>query len=258
MPPEITAPLRTTCAPLPEAKIVPVSLPALTTVRPPMKPAPAIVLLTLLKIAPGVAATIRLVPIGDSDTLPPPLSHRTGDRERRKIAAPQRRDQAAIGDPAGELKCAAVIDLDQRARRYCRIAEQTVDDIDLTARQGLQLAARDRGTATKFNVRATARSWALNSFFHSILSASGAAGKRIWRRRYLTPNSVGFGRYSPQANRHGENEHWSPILGRRLCDRRQPRRCLRRAVAASPNSTALGRAASSWRASSIPFAPVAS
>jgi hypothetical protein len=69
---------------------------------------------------------------------------------------------------------------------------------------------------------------------------------------------VGFGRYSPQANRHGENEHWSPILGRRLCDRRQPRLCLRRAVAASPNSTALGRAASSWRASSIPFAPVAS
>ena len=98
LPPEITAPPKATCAPLPEAKIVPVlvllmlaasmsvppvvasSLPALivlalrksvetvlasmvpllTTVRPPppMKPAPAIVLLTLLKIAPGVAAPI--------------------------------------------------------------------------------------------------------------------------------------------------------------------------------------------------------
>jgi hypothetical protein len=54
---------------------------------------------------------------------------------------------------------------------------------------------------------------------------------------------VEFGRYSPQPNRHGENEHWSPILGRRLCDQRQPRLYLRRAVAASPNSTAVGRAA---------------
>jgi hypothetical protein len=74
------------------------------------------------------------------------------------------------------------------------------------------------------------------------LERIGRAGKRIGRRRYLTPNSVGFGRYSPQANRHGENEHWTPILGRRLCDRRwPPRLSLRRAV--DPG---------------VPFAPVAS
>ena len=100
LPPKITAPpLSATCAPLPEAKIVPVlvllmlaasmsvppvvasSLPALivlalrtsvetvlalmvpllTTVRPPaMVPPPAIVLLTLLKIAPPESASVPL------------------------------------------------------------------------------------------------------------------------------------------------------------------------------------------------------
>src|SRR5262249_42333035 len=40
----------------------------------PMMPAPAIVLLTLLNVAPLAAAVMWLFALGDSETLPPPLS----------------------------------------------------------------------------------------------------------------------------------------------------------------------------------------
>ena len=52
---------------------------------------------------------------------------------------------------------AEVVDVNDRTRRYCRTAEHAVAGNDLTPRQGLQLAARDHGAATKCNVRATAR-----------------------------------------------------------------------------------------------------
>ena len=52
-------------------------VPPLTNTRlppAPMLPAPAIVLLTLLNVAPLAAETIWLLALGDSETLPPPLS----------------------------------------------------------------------------------------------------------------------------------------------------------------------------------------
>ena len=122
-----------------------------------MVPAPAIVLLTLLNVAPLPAENNLIVSARrQRDLAAAAQHHRAGDREGRRTRASQCRDQATIGDAAGKRERAAFVDVNDRARCYRRTTEQTVDDIDLTARLGLQLAAQNRAAAVKYNMRAVA------------------------------------------------------------------------------------------------------